>query len=114
MFFQINHKWCTFRNNHVIQGQEEYVSFEVAEAIMKAADKELVDAVCQCALNVLKGNDRLTPLQKQRLAKHKRALRALARKGRSLQTKKALLQKGGILGALLGPVLSVLGTALFR
>ena len=114
MFFRIKHKWCTLRNNHVIQGQEEYVSFEVAEAIMKAADKELVDAVCQCALNVLKGNDRLTPLQKQRLAKHKRALRALARKGRSLQTKKALLQKGGILGALLGPVLSVLGTALFR
>ena len=85
-----------------------------AKAIIKAADKELVDAVCECALNVLKGNVRLTPLQKQRLAKHQRALRALAQKGRSLQTKKALLQKGGILGALLGPVLSVLGTALFR
>ena len=64
---------------------------------------------CECALNV-----RLTPLQKQRLTKHKRAVRALAQKGRSLRTKKALLQKGGILGALLGPVLSVLGTALFR
>ena len=95
MFFQINHKWCTFRNDHVIHGQEECVSFEVAWAIMKAADKELVDAVCECALNVLKENVRLSPLQKQRLAKHKRALRALARKGRSLQTKKALLQKGG-------------------
>ena len=85
-----------------------------AKAIIKAADKELVDAVCECALNVLKGNVRLTPLQKQRLANHKRALRALPLKGRSLQTKKALLQKGGIFGALLGPALSILGTALFR
>ena len=85
-----------------------------AKAIIKAADKELVDAVCECALNVLKGNVRLTPFQKQRLAKHKRALRALAQKGRSLQTKKALLQKADILGTLLGPVLSVLEAALFR
>ena len=57
----------------------------LSKAVIKAADKDLVDAVDLSALNVLKGDIRLTPLQKQRLVKHKRALRALAQKIRSLQ-----------------------------
>ena len=83
-----------------------------AKAIIKAADKEPVDTLCECGLNVLKGNVRMTPLQKRRLAQHKLALRALAQKRTSLQKKKAVLQKG-FLGALLSPVLGILGS-LFR
>jgi hypothetical protein len=81
-----------------------------AKAIIKTADKELVDTLCECGLNVLKGNVRLTLGQKKRLARHKQALRALAQKQTSLRKKKALLQKGGFLGALLSPVLGILGS----
>lgn len=84
------------------------------KAIIKAADKELVNTLCECSLNVLRGVVRLSPSQKQKLARHKNTLRALAQKSASLQRKKALLQKGGFLGALLGPVIGLLGNLLLH
>ncbi|KAK7482154.1 hypothetical protein BaRGS_00026619 [Batillaria attramentaria] len=84
------------------------------KSIIKAADKDLVDTLCECGLNALKGNVPLSPTQKKKLGKYKSVLRALAKKGTPLQKKKALLQKGGFLGALLGPVLGVLGHLLFQ
>lgn len=81
----------------------------VTKAVIKAADRDLVDALCECGLNVLKGNIPLTLQQKRRLARHKLALRSLVKRGGSIQKKKVLLQKGGFLGALLSPVLGILG-----
>ena len=84
------------------------------KSIIKGADKDLVDTLCECGLNVLKGNVPLSPGQKKRLKAHKNTLRALSQKKQSLQKKKTLLQRGGFLGALLRPVLSVLGDLLFK
>lgn len=76
--------------------------------IIKAASPELVRALCECCHNVLKGNVRVTPAQKKRLSRHKRNLRALVQRKTSLKKRKQILQEGGFIGALLGPVLSVL------
>ena len=80
------------------------------KAIIGNGDKELVNVLCECAHNVLKGNVPLTHHQKRKLQSHKKTLRCLSsRRKLSLVKKKKLLQKGGFLGALLGPVLGILG-----
>lgn len=73
-------------------------------AMIKAADKDMVDTLCECCLNVLNGNIPLTPSQKKKLSKYKLTLRGLVRSKKTSykRKKKALLtQKGGFLGALL-------------
>lgn len=84
------------------------ISPAMCKAVIKAADKDLINTLCECSHNVLKGNVPLTPAQKNRLRRHKRTLRGLVQK-QSLGKKKTLLQSGGFLGALLGPVVSLLG-----
>lgn len=84
-----------------------------AKAFIKAADKNTIYGLCECCLNILKGNVFLTPAQKRRLGKYKQTLRLLAHKKTSLRVKKkALTQKGGFLGALLGPIISTVGSLL--
>ena len=85
-----------------------------AKAVIKAADKELINTICECCLNVLKGNVPLTSQQKKKLAVHKSTLRTLAQKKVSLHRKKrALTQRGGaLLGALAAPIIGLLGTLL--
>lgn len=83
-------------------------------SIIKSVDKDLLDTLCECGLNVLKGRVPLTPIQKSRLRRHKTGLRRLVQKSTPLKEKRALLQKGGFLGTLLAPVLGALGHFLFQ
>jgi len=80
-----------------------------AKKLMKAADKGLVDCLSECAVNILKGNVALNQTQKKKLQRHKYNLRNLAGKKVPLTEKRRILQKGGFLGLLLKPILSVLG-----
>ena len=77
-------------------------------AIAKS-DRNLIDCFCECALNVLKGNVPLSKVQLNKLRRQKQNLRQLTQKKLSLRKKKKILQKGGFLGTLLTPVLSLLG-----
>ena len=83
---------------------------------MQHAPKEVIYAICECSLNVLKGVIPLTQHQKRRLAQYKKHLRALSdRKITVKQKKNYLNQKGGnLLAALLPPVLTVLGSLLTK
>ena len=80
-----------------------------AKAIIKTGDKELMKILSECSLNVLKGVVPLKGIQRSRLKKYKNNLRTLSKRKISCSRKKALLQKGGFLKALLGPILGVLG-----
>jgi len=79
--------------------------------LLKSADKELVKCLCECVLNVLRGNVPLNSKQKTDLQKHRQQLRQLIAKG-SLAKKKKLLQRGGgvFLPFLLAPIISALGS----
>jgi len=57
----------------------------------------------------LKGNVPLNTFQKKKLGIKKNILRQIALKNTSLKKKQKLIQSGGFLGALLGPIISVLG-----
>jgi len=79
---------------------------------IKQCDKEFIDCVSECAKNILKGHVPVTPRQLHRLRRNKNNIRALALKKTAVKKKKKILQKGGFLGAILPPVLSVLGSLL--
>ena len=84
---------------------------QLQKAIIRAGDKGLVDTLCDCAQNILKGNVPLTARQKTCLRRHKRLLRSLTER-QSVQKKKRILQRGGFLAGLLAPVLGILGSVL--
>ena len=81
----------------------------IVKAVLNGASPDLIKALCECSLNILKGHVRLTPAQKKQLSRYKQSLRFLARKDTSVKRRKRILQKGGFIGALLKPVLGVLG-----
>jgi hypothetical protein len=75
----------------------------------KHCSPEFIKCICECAKNVLAGNVNLSPEHKRRLKRHKHSLRKLALKRTSMKTKKKIVQSGGFLGALLGPIVKILG-----
>ena len=81
----------------------------VVKAVLKGASPDLLNALSECSLNILKGHVRLTPTQKRQLSRHRQSLRALAKKKTSGKKRKQILQKGGLLGALLKPALGLVG-----
>jgi len=80
--------------------------------LIAKTDRSLVDCLCECADNILRGNAQLTKIQKEKLKRNKAELRALTKKSVSLKKKKAILQKDGFLGSLLAPIASVVAPLL--
>ena len=69
---------------------------KLKKAIIKYAFPDLVMAISEIALNMLKGIIKLTPQQKQRLSRYKKEFRSLAKMNVSVAKKrKLLIQKGG-------------------
>ena len=72
-------------------------------------DKEFVKCLCEWAKNMIKGNVKLTDSQRKKICRRKQSFRKLALKKMSLKEKQRIVQSGGFLGALLGPIVSILG-----
>jgi hypothetical protein len=53
--------------------------------LITKADRSLVDSLCECADNILRGNVPLTKLQKEKLKRNKAELRVLTKKSVSLK-----------------------------
>ena len=101
-------------NAHLLKVLSE-CSPELRKSILQSASNSLLTSLCECCLNVLNGNVRLTSHQKRKLVRHKHKLRTLAdRKVARKRKKQMLIQQGGFIGALLGPVLSTLAGLLFK
>ena len=84
---------------------------KLKKAIIKNASPDLMLAISEIALNILKGVIKLNPNQKHRLSRYKKEFRSLAKKNVSVGKKRKLLvQKGGsaLLGALIPLALSFL------
>lgn len=77
---------------------------------IKQCHGDIVICLSECAKNVLKGNVPLKRHHLQKLRRVKKNVKQLALKKTPLKQKRKILQKGGFLGALLTPVLSVLGS----
>lgn len=82
-------------------------------ALLRNADKKLVQYICECALNVLNGVVELKIGDKNKLKKYKKTLRKLTvatkRKGAWKNKKRMIVQEGGnFLVSLLAPILDLL------
>jgi len=61
--------------------------------LLKIADKSLVIAICECALNILNGNISLTPEERDRLYKERKYIRSLAKSKVSWTNKRTEIVK---------------------
>ena len=61
---------------------------KLRRAIIANNDKELLHSICECALNVLRGNVKLSDCNKRKLRKFKRQLRTIVDKRVPLSKKK--------------------------
>ena len=79
------------------------------KAITSNCDRDLVNCINECVLNVLNGNVEQTGCVKRKLSKHRLALRKLVDRHVPLQGKKRLIvQRGGFLLPLLAAFLPTL------
>ena len=78
---------------------------KVRRQLINTAPDDLIRTISECSLNVLRGNVRLNQREKRRLKPYRTILRGLTT-SRSAATRRRLInQKGGFLGALIGPLL---------
>jgi hypothetical protein len=80
--------------------------------LLKDAPKDLVDTLCECVLNVLNGNVRVSDAQRRQLARYKKDLRTLVDRRPKLVEKKRVLQRGGFFPILAKVLVPVLGQML--
>jgi hypothetical protein len=79
------------------------------KVLLENVSPKLLKCLCECCLNVLNGNVKLTSDQKRHLSRHKKVLRTLVDRKTPVKRKRQILvQKGGFLPALLGPIISTL------
>ena len=66
---------------------------KMCKAVIEAADKDLIHCLCECALNILRGNVPLTTTQLKQLKRYKQHLRQLTEKKLGLKQKERKLYK---------------------
>ena len=75
---------------------------------MRCCSRQLCDSMSEIAANLLKGNIPLTDRQFLVLKRHAKDIEALSKKKTQVWKRREILQKGGFLSALLGPVVRFL------
>lgn len=75
------------------------------KSLLEGASDKVLECICEVCFNVLRGTVPLSSKQKSKLSTYKSNLRALAKKSTSTGRRIKLLQRGGFIGALLGPLL---------
>jgi len=92
---------------HVLRTAEP----KLRKAIISNCNKELVNSIIECILNVLNGNVKLAGCNTRKLRKHRVTLRKVADKRVPLSTKKRLIiQREGFLLPLLSAVLPAIAS----
>lgn len=71
---------------------------------------EFVRCISNCCNNILKGNVHMNRAQLAQLRRRKHLLRQVASKQTPIKKKVSIIQKGGFLGAILPPIIGVLGS----
>ena len=87
---------------------------KLRKAIITNCDKDLVNSVSECALNLLHGNVKLSDCTRRKLRKYRRQLRTVVdRRVPLAHKKKVIIQRGGFLVSLLTAVLPTLASLIY-
>lgn len=84
----------------------------VQESLLPYLRKDTILVLVECIKNIISGNVPLSESQLARVRQSKTDLKTIARAKTSRDRRVKLLQKGGLLGALLGPIVKILGDLL--
>lgn len=87
------------------------------DEFLKKSSPDLIKCICEVCLNILNGNIPLTSEQKKKLESHRNFMRFLVKnKGKNFTTQKraAIVQKGGFLPLILGPLLTIAASLLTK
>ena len=76
--------------------------------IIKNANRDLLKAISEISLNMLRGNLPLTLAQKNKLKRYRHTMRKITEKNTNLTAKRKYIQKGGFLTSLLSVGLPLL------
>ena len=88
---------------------------KLRKEIVSNCNKDLLNSICECVLNVLNGNLRISDSTKRKLRNFRTSLRSLVDKRLPLVSKRRVIQQRGVfLLPLLSAVLSALAGLLFR
>ena len=83
--------------------------------LIENAKPAFIKAVCECCLNSLHGNVQYSDSDKRKLRRHKSTIKSLLKRSLPIKKKKHLIiQSGGFLGNLLGPILFGLASIFIR
>jgi hypothetical protein len=97
------------KNKYIIHSLSN-CSKKIRKAILQNSNKELLDAITECILNVLNGNIHIDEKFKEKLKPHSKLLRKII-ETKNLKKKRALLvQKGGFLQYLIPALVSGVAT----
>ena len=87
---------------------------KLRKAIVSNCDKDLVNFVSECALNLLHGNVKFSDCARKKLRKYRRQLRKVVdRRVPLARKKKLIIQRGGFLVPLLTAVLPTLSSLIY-
>ena len=75
---------------------------------LSSVSDDTINALCDCARNIVQGNVPLTTKQYKQLKPYHKQLKGLQRKSSSQKHKRKVLQSGGFLGMLLKPIAKLL------
>lgn len=78
------------------------------KALIKGADKEILYALSEIALNIMRRRVSFSESEKKKLRPFEKQFYELSKKKHNLKKRKVIVQKGGFLGTLLGTVLPVI------
>ena len=83
---------------------------EKIKKILELGGKDLTNCICECAMNVIKGNVPLTKAQFKQMKRYKTSLQQLSNKKISQRKRNTIVnQKGaGLLPLLIGPIIKAL------
>ena len=81
----------------------------VKRSVISTAKKDLVMALVECAQQIINGKVNPTETQLRQLRHRSADIARLIDPATNVETKKKVLQKGGFIGAILGPLLGSLG-----
>ena len=102
------------RNGSKVRQHIEFLSYLKSipprrqKLLLKAADKEILSALAEICLNLIKKNCPLTKGQIKKLIPYEKQIYEMSLRKKSVAYKKSLVQKGGFVSALLSTILPAL------
>lgn len=83
---------------------------KLRNSIISNADKETIFSICECILNVMNGNIKLSEDDYKKLKPYRHTFKRLLNKSNLKTKKKILIQKGGFLQFLLPAAITAIGS----